>query len=124
MSEDHSHSYHETGAAPEVHEHYVSEINGAAASDALHLARKQHDRLVDQVAELAAQVNDLQRQLAAEQETVAAIKNGSVTIPGIVAALRNRAAELTRNIPDSTIECDRHLARELVLIAEAIEVSR
>lgn len=115
MSEEHSHSHFEVGAASDIHEHYVGEVNGAAHQEDL-------AKLSRRIDEMAAQVQDLQRKLAAEQEIVAFIRKGCITLPAIIAALRNRAAELTRNIPNSTVECDRHLARELELLADAIEV--
>jgi hypothetical protein len=60
-------------------------------------ARKEDlDKANRRINELAGQVQNLQRQLAAEQEVVAAIRNGPVSIPGIAAALRSRAEDLTR----------------------------
>jgi hypothetical protein len=116
MTEDHGHSHYEVGAASDVHDHHVGEIDGAVSQD--HLAT-----LIGQVTRLTESVHDLHAQLAAEREVTAAVKRGCVSLPGLVTVLRNRSAELLGvGAPSGAItDFDRALGRELRALADGID---
>jgi len=116
MTEEHSHAHYEVGAASDVHDHYVGEINGAASQDDLAV-------LIRQVTQLTESVLDLHAQLAAEREVTAAVRRGCVTLPAIVTVLRNRSAELLGvGAPSGAVtDFDLALGRELGALADGID---
>ncbi len=125
--DDHSHSAHEVGAAEDTHEHYASEVHGAATEDDVRWARREISSLRDSVRALQAGQDALRAKIAAEHELIEAVRQGAVTIPLIAGALRKRAAALARPAALARGQ-DPHdfngellLQRELCLLAIEIE---
>lgn len=91
MSEDHTHTAAEVGAADDFHLHHADEVLGLTSQEDL-------SRLLEKVDALADAVHSLAGQLEAERELCRAVAGGNATAEAIVRALRKTAADLMKPI--------------------------
>lgn len=87
MSEGHTHTASEVGAADDFHLHTADEILGLTAQEGL-------DRALAKIEELTAAVSTLAGQLEAERELTRSVIEGSTPAGKLIAALRKTAQVL------------------------------
>lgn len=116
---DHSHEAYEVSAAEDVHRHYATEIDGA-------VRQGDFDVLVAKVATMAADIEALQRKLAAEHAVIEEVRAGALTIPRLAQALRECGDKLLAEASDEGLQHWEStpaaiLAGELRILATEIE---